>query len=74
MQEAQAQIDRLREWVCGKYTVQGSSVGMKLRVTASIGLAQRLPGETIKALVDRADVEMYREKAISRAGRDHPPR
>ena len=74
MQEAQAQIDRLREWVCGKYTVQGSSVGMKLRVTASIGLAQRLPGETIKALVDRADVEMYREKAISRVSRDHPPR
>ena len=67
MTEARAQIDRLREWVCGKYTVQGTSAPMKLRVAASIGLAERLSGETMKELVDRADVEMYKEKAISRA-------
>ncbi len=66
--EAMAQVDRLREWVCGNYTVQGSSAPRKLRVTASIGVAERLPGETMKELVDRADTEMYREKMASRAG------
>jgi diguanylate cyclase (GGDEF)-like protein len=30
--EAMAQIDRLRKWVCGNYTVQASSVPAKLRV------------------------------------------
>jgi diguanylate cyclase (GGDEF)-like protein len=65
--EAKAQIDRLREWVCGNYTVQGSSTPKKLRVAASIGLAERLSGETMKGLVDRADSGMYREKMALRA-------
>ncbi|MGD0799891.1 MAG: GGDEF domain-containing protein [Terracidiphilus sp.] len=69
MAEAKAQIDRLREWVCGNYTVQGSSGPMKLRVDASIGLAERQPGETMKELVHRADAEMYRDKAASRAAK-----
>ena len=38
----------------------------KLQVKVSIGLAERLPGETMKELVDRADAEMYRDKAASR--------
>ncbi|HME58477.1 MAG TPA: GGDEF domain-containing protein [Terracidiphilus sp.] len=68
--EARTQIDRLREWVCGSYTVQGSAAPSKLRVKVSIGLAERLPGETMKALVDRADAEMYREKAASRKSKN----
>jgi diguanylate cyclase (GGDEF)-like protein len=68
--DARAQIDRLREWVCGSYTVQGSAAPIKLRVKVSIGLAERLPGETMKALVDRADAEMYREKAESRKSKN----
>ena len=64
--EARMQIDRLREWVCGSYTVQGSAAPIKLHVKVSIGFAERLPGETLKALVDRADAEMYRDKAASR--------
>jgi PleD family two-component response regulator len=39
---------------------------IKLHVKVSIGFAERLPGETMKALVDRADAEMYRDKAASR--------
>jgi diguanylate cyclase (GGDEF)-like protein len=70
--EAKAQIDRLREWVCGNYTVQGNGAPRKLRVHASIGLAERLPGENMKGLVDRADAEMYRDKAASRAMRATP--
>ena len=70
--DARAQIDRLREWVCGSYTVQGSAATSKLRVKVSIGLAERLPGETMKALVDRADAEMYREKAVARKSKSSP--
>lgn len=64
--EASAQIDRLRKWVCGNYTIQVNSVATKLEVGASIGLAERLAGETMNELVERADVEMYRDKAASR--------
>jgi diguanylate cyclase (GGDEF)-like protein len=66
MTEAKAQIDRLRKWVCGNYTLPGSSTANKLRVDASIGLAERLSGETMKELIERADAEMYRDKAASR--------
>jgi diguanylate cyclase (GGDEF)-like protein len=68
--EATAQIDRLRKWVCGDYTVQGNSNPKKLRVDASIGLAERLPGETLNQLVDRADARMYEQKAASRVSKN----
>ncbi len=64
--EATAQIDRLRKWVCGNYTVQTSSIPKKLHVDASIGLAERLAGETMKELIERADAAMYRDKSASR--------
>ncbi|MFY9853321.1 MAG: diguanylate cyclase [Terracidiphilus sp.] len=68
--EASAQIDRLRKWVCGNYTVQANSVPAKLRIYASIGLAERLAGDTMKQLVERADAEMYRDKAASRKNKN----
>lgn len=66
--EATAQIDRLREWVCGDYVVQGKSSPGKLRVDAAIGMAEHSVDEPIKELLDRADAEMYRNKAASRTG------
>jgi diguanylate cyclase (GGDEF)-like protein len=72
--EAKSQTDRLQKWVCGNYTVQGNCDPIKLRVEASLGLAEHLPGETMKALIDRADAEMYRQKAASRALRTAVPR
>jgi diguanylate cyclase (GGDEF)-like protein len=66
LQEALTQIDRMREWVCGRYTLEGSAAQVKLRVHASIGVAERQSGETMKELIDRADAEMYREKAAAR--------
>jgi diguanylate cyclase (GGDEF)-like protein len=69
MAEAQAQMDRLRKWICGSYTVQPNSSPVKLRVDASMGIAERLPGETMKELVERADAEMYRDKTASRANK-----
>jgi len=68
--EAKAQADRLQAWVCGNYTVRGNCAAIKLRVDASLGLAEHLPGETMKALIDRADTEMYRQKAASRTVRN----
>ena len=66
MQEARAQIDRLRAWVCGTYKIQGRSGTGKLRIEASIGLAERMPAEPIKELLDRADADMYRQKTACR--------
>ncbi len=65
--EAGAQIDRLRKWVCGDYTVQGKSGPLKLKIDASIGLAERLPDEAMKELLARADAAMYERKAASRS-------
>jgi len=66
LQEAEAQIDRLRVWVCGSYQVQARSGPMKLKVEASIGLAVHAPGETMKDLLGRADAAMYACKSASR--------
>lgn len=67
--EAQAQIQRLKDWVCGNYTIHGRSGAEKLKVGVSFGLAERKPGETAKSLLARADAEMYAQKAASRARR-----
>jgi diguanylate cyclase (GGDEF)-like protein len=66
--EASAQTDRLRKWVCGNYTLQRTSGALKLRVDASIGLAEHLPDEPMKDLLARADAAMYQCKAASRGG------
>jgi diguanylate cyclase (GGDEF)-like protein len=63
---AKTQAIRLKEWVCGSYTVQGRSGPLKLRIDASIGLAERAPGETVKDLLARADASMYADKSLSR--------
>jgi len=65
--EAKAQMDRLREWICGNYTIHGSSGPEKLKVEASIGLAEHLSNETLKEQLARADAAMYAHKAASRA-------
>jgi diguanylate cyclase (GGDEF)-like protein len=64
--EAKSQTERLTEWVCGSYTVQGMAGPVKLKVDASIGLAEHMPKETQKGLLARADAEMYRNKAAAR--------
>ncbi|MGA9672373.1 MAG: GGDEF domain-containing protein [Terracidiphilus sp.] len=66
MQAANLQVDRLREWVCGKYKVQGGSGTIHLTMNASIGLAKHIPGEPMKLVLDRADAAMYQNKAASR--------
>jgi diguanylate cyclase (GGDEF)-like protein len=67
MQAAGLQVERLRDWVCGKYKVPGSSGTKHLNVHASIGLARQIPGEAMKLVLDRADTAMYQDKAASHA-------
>jgi GGDEF domain-containing protein len=70
MAEAQAQIDRLRDWVCGSYKVNGKAGPASLKINASIGLAEHVPSQTVKDLLARADAAMYELKAASRKNRD----
>jgi diguanylate cyclase (GGDEF)-like protein len=67
LDEANAQTERLRKWVCGNYTVQGKSGPQKVRVDAALGLAEHAEGETLKELLDRADAGMYQNKAATHA-------
>lgn len=63
LEEAEAQTERLRKWVCGNYTVGSKAETIKLRVDASIGLAAYKPGEEMNGLLARADAAMYEQKA-----------
>jgi diguanylate cyclase (GGDEF)-like protein len=65
--EAKAQIERVNAWICGDYTVNGKSGKLKLRLDASIGVAEHRPHETLQELVERAHAEMYLHKASVRA-------
>jgi diguanylate cyclase (GGDEF)-like protein len=67
LEEAEAQTERLRKWVCGNYSVPGKASALKLRVDASIGLAASAAGEGMNELVGRADVAMYVQKAVARS-------
>lgn len=64
--EAGPQIERLRSWVCQDYAVHTRTGTMKLKVEASIGLAERTPADAIKDLLARADAAMYKHKARNR--------
>lgn len=66
MEQAGAQTERLRKWVCGQYEVQGKPGRIKLTVHASIGLAEFRPGDAVTDLLARADSAMYENKAASR--------
>jgi diguanylate cyclase (GGDEF)-like protein len=65
---AQAQIDRLRKWVFGEYTIRlGKGTGeVKINVDASVGVTQWQAGETIQEVIERADADMYKQKELAR--------
>ncbi len=67
LEEAEAQTERLRKWVCGNYEVAGRNGPLKLRIDASIGLAAHLPGWQMKDLLAQADAAMYEQKAAAHA-------
>jgi diguanylate cyclase (GGDEF)-like protein len=71
LSEASSQTGRLSKWVCGDYKLQGKSGPLKLKVEASIGLAEHKPDEAMKDLLARADAAMYEQKAASKLNRGH---
>jgi diguanylate cyclase (GGDEF)-like protein len=67
---AQTQIRRIQEWVFGDYEIQtdrGKGT-LNVKVSASIGLAQWLPGKTVRQVLEEADASMYLDKKKSRKG------
>jgi diguanylate cyclase (GGDEF)-like protein len=62
--QAMERVERLSAWVCGSYTVEAAAGPARLRLNASLGLAQFTPPETLKQLLERADLAMYRQKAL----------
>ena len=67
LEEAEAQTERLRKWVCGNYEVAGKDGPLKLRIDASIGLAAHAAGQEMKDLLARADTAMYEQKNAAHA-------
>jgi diguanylate cyclase (GGDEF)-like protein len=63
--EAMTIAERLRIGVDGT-AVATAGVGKLPPVTVSLGIARMLPGETLEALVARADAALYRAKAEGR--------
>jgi diguanylate cyclase (GGDEF)-like protein len=67
---ARAQIERVMAWICGDYAVTGKSGKLKLRLEASVGVAEHRQNETSQELVDRAYAEMYLHKNSPRTRKD----
>jgi len=67
-----AQMDRMRQWVFGDYTIPlAADAGeVKVNVDASIGVSQWQPGECMTQAIERADAAMYQEKRL--AGKPRP--
>jgi diguanylate cyclase (GGDEF)-like protein len=70
--EAGAHMERLKEWVCGNYTVKGKYYPMNLKVRASVGLAEHQAGETANQVIGRADAAMYANKSKPRPEAQQP--
>ncbi|MEO8596678.1 MAG: GGDEF domain-containing protein [Candidatus Solibacter sp.] len=61
-EEAVRHVERARKWVLGEYTLTGSCPPAKVSVDAAIGIAEWRDTDTMEALLERADTEMYRHK------------
>ena len=64
---ARAQIERMKKWVLGDYTLQVGTNTIKINLDASIGVAQWQTGETAVQITERADASMYDVKELSRS-------
>jgi diguanylate cyclase (GGDEF)-like protein len=65
---ARTQVRRIQEWVFGDYDILSSRTKgpLTVKVSASIGLAQWLPGKTVRKVLEEADASMYLDKKTSR--------
>jgi diguanylate cyclase (GGDEF)-like protein len=65
---ANQQLDRTKKWMFGEYKIRtgGGNVEVKVPVSASIGLAQWEPGESLQDVLEHADNSMYTEKGLKK--------
>jgi diguanylate cyclase len=66
---AESMLSRIRQWVFGAYTLQSVPDGVKVDVTAALGLAEWSPGMELQQLLEVADRNMYHDKASHRIAR-----
>ena len=64
--QAQNRAEMIRTWVVGHYSVPVSGTKQDLQLQASLGLAAWDMQESLDMLLARADVDMYRAKALSK--------
>ena len=64
---AVSHVDRIREWVFGKYTINNgqNNAGPVIHVDASIGVAEWKVGKHLQQLIAEADAAMYQDKSKS---------
>jgi diguanylate cyclase (GGDEF)-like protein len=60
--EANNHRSRVAKWIFGDYTVQSQGSPRKIVITGAIGIAVSRQGDSLRALLQRADEDMYREK------------
>lgn len=68
---ASEQLERTKKWMFGEYKIQtgGGTGEVKVSVTASIGLAQWGPGESMQDVLEHADNSMYTEKGLKKGSK-----
>jgi diguanylate cyclase (GGDEF)-like protein len=66
---AKTQVERLQKWALGEYTlkIETGSKEVKVKVEASIGLAEWQAGQSMKELIASADSAMYSAKPKARS-------
>jgi len=64
---AKLQIERIQKWVFGDYTIKlgAGAAEVKVKLDASIGVAQWQHGETMEQVIKNADASMYKEKQLA---------
>lgn len=65
-EQAEAQRNRIRDWVVGEYTLRGGAESYRVPVSAAIGMARWVRAEGIAETLNRADAAMYRDKQESK--------
>lgn len=62
LEEAQAHIERVKEWTFGDYSVKVGTEPRKIAVSAAVGAAEWKPKESAAEMLARADKDMYKQK------------
>jgi diguanylate cyclase (GGDEF)-like protein len=61
--EAKSLVERIPRAVFGDYSIDAGGSRHKVKISAAIGVAFRNPGEPGTKAIERADADMYRDKA-----------